>query len=70
MFGQFIWLEPLPVPGEVDGDAPVDGEAPVDGDVPTSGETLGVGEVAAWATASVPKPMANPSPPAAKNFTS
>jgi len=47
MFGQFGWLALLPVPGEVDGDAPVDGEAPVDGDVPTSGVTVGDGDAAA-----------------------
>jgi hypothetical protein len=46
-------LEPLP--DDVDGEALVLGAA------------LAAG-VAAWATTSVPNPMANPRPPAATNF--
>jgi hypothetical protein len=75
MFGQLCVdpePEPEPEPGVVDGELPVDGDALVDGealvDGPTSGETDGDGEVAAWAATSVPKPIANPSPPAATNL--
>jgi hypothetical protein len=68
MFGQFMWPEPLPGLGAVDGGAVVDGDAPVDGDVlvdgdaPTSGVTVGDGDVAACATTNVPNPPARPIP--------
>jgi hypothetical protein len=58
IFGQFgcVVEPPLePLPDDVDGEALVLGAA------------LAAG-VAAWATTSVPNPMANPRPPAATNF--
>jgi hypothetical protein len=61
MFGQ-LCIRPDEPPDEPSGLAEVDGEALVDGVGLVSGTGLADGEVAAWATAKVPKPLPNARP--------